>query len=172
MKKVGVTKAKYVEQWIERDLIPGIIRGESLSDTLFPDSARRPYPSFWRCDCRCSGTWCASGRIHPTDRRTGAVACGSDTVKGAAPCIKNAAGILPRKQARRQRLVRPARDEYWSISWKLGAEQDVSEETERRTDRTERWKNKCLYVQNKSKDTCGDNSNIKENESVTAIQNL
>ena len=43
MKKVGVTKAKYVEQWIERDLIPGIIRGESLSDTVFPDSARRPY---------------------------------------------------------------------------------------------------------------------------------
>ena len=41
--KVGVTKAKYVEQWIERDLIPGIIRGESLSDTVFPDSARRPY---------------------------------------------------------------------------------------------------------------------------------
>lgn len=43
MKKVGVTKAKYVERWIEQDLIPGIEKGESLVDTKFPDSARRPY---------------------------------------------------------------------------------------------------------------------------------
>lgn len=43
MSKVGVTKAKYVEHWIELDLIPGIIKGESFTDTKFPDSARRPY---------------------------------------------------------------------------------------------------------------------------------
>ena len=43
MKKVGVTKVKYVERWLEQDLIPGIIKGEPLSDTKFPDSARRPY---------------------------------------------------------------------------------------------------------------------------------
>ena len=41
MKKVGVTKAKYVERWIEQDLIPGIIKGEPLSDTKFQNSARR-----------------------------------------------------------------------------------------------------------------------------------
>lgn len=74
--------------------------------------------------------------------------------------------------SRRQRLVRSARDECGGVSRQFGAEQDAPEETERRTDRTERWKNKCLYVQNESKDTCGDNSNIKEIESVTAIQNL
>lgn len=28
MKKIGVTKAKYVEEWIKRDLIPGITKGE------------------------------------------------------------------------------------------------------------------------------------------------
>ena len=43
MRKVGVTKTKYVERWIERNLIPGIEQGESLADTKFPDSARRPY---------------------------------------------------------------------------------------------------------------------------------
>lgn len=43
MRKVGVTKAKYVERWITQDLIPGIEKGESLVDTKFPDSARRPY---------------------------------------------------------------------------------------------------------------------------------
>ena len=43
MRKVGVTKTKYVERWIEQNLIPGIEPGESLADTKFPDSARRPY---------------------------------------------------------------------------------------------------------------------------------
>ena len=43
MRKVGVTKTKYVERWIERNLIPGIEQGESIADTKFPDSARRPY---------------------------------------------------------------------------------------------------------------------------------
>ena len=43
MRKVGVTKTEYVERWIERKLIPGIEQGESLADTKFPDSARRPY---------------------------------------------------------------------------------------------------------------------------------
>lgn len=43
MRKVGVTKTKYVERWIERNLIPGIEQGESLADTQFPNSARRPY---------------------------------------------------------------------------------------------------------------------------------
>ena len=43
MKKVGVTKVKYVQWWIELDLIPGIVKGDSIADTQFPDSARRPY---------------------------------------------------------------------------------------------------------------------------------
>mgnify|MGYP000970672116 CR=1 FL=1 len=47
MTQVGVTKPKYVQQWIDLDLIPGITRGDSLKDTLFPESARRPYCERW-----------------------------------------------------------------------------------------------------------------------------
>ena len=43
MKKVGVTKVKYVQRWIELDLIPGIINGDDILNAQFPDSARRPY---------------------------------------------------------------------------------------------------------------------------------
>lgn len=43
MKKVGVTKRKYVERWIAQDLIPGVVKGNSFADTQFPNSARRPY---------------------------------------------------------------------------------------------------------------------------------
>ena len=45
MKKVGVTKPRYVQRWIDHDMIPGIIKGDTLDKTLFPDSARRPYCS-------------------------------------------------------------------------------------------------------------------------------
>lgn len=47
MKNTGVTKVKYVERWLENDWIPGVIKGNRVSDTLFPDSARRPYRSRW-----------------------------------------------------------------------------------------------------------------------------
>ncbi len=47
MKKAGVTKKHYVAQWLEEDLIPGVIRGQRLEDTLFPEAARRPYRSRW-----------------------------------------------------------------------------------------------------------------------------
>ena len=43
MKKVDVTKPRYVQRWIDCDLIPGIIKGDTLDKTQFPDSARRPY---------------------------------------------------------------------------------------------------------------------------------
>ena len=68
--------------------------------------------------------------------------------------------------------MRPARDECGGVSRQFGAEQDVSEGTDWRSHRTEKWKNRCVHIQNESKDTHGDNSNIKGNESVTAIQNL
>lgn len=43
MKKVGVTKKKYVLDWINEERIPGI---QKEGDTyLFPNSARRPYRS-------------------------------------------------------------------------------------------------------------------------------
>jgi len=47
MKNTDVTKVKYVEHWLENGWIPGVIKGNSVSDTLFPDSARRPYCSRW-----------------------------------------------------------------------------------------------------------------------------
>ena len=42
-------------------------------------------------DYRCAGAWRASDRIHPPDRRTGTVTCGSDAAKSAAPCDENTA---------------------------------------------------------------------------------
>lgn len=42
-RKVGVTKNTYVQKWIDEGLIPGVKAAPSLEDTLFPDSARRPY---------------------------------------------------------------------------------------------------------------------------------
>ncbi len=47
MNNTGVTKVKYVERWLENGWIPGVIKGNKVSDTLFPDSARRPYSSRW-----------------------------------------------------------------------------------------------------------------------------
>ena len=41
--RCGVTKNKYVEQWISEGLIPGGRSGPSIEDARFPDSARRPY---------------------------------------------------------------------------------------------------------------------------------
>ena len=45
MEKVGVSKRKYVEKWLEAGLIPGAVPGERLEEAQFPDSARRPYRS-------------------------------------------------------------------------------------------------------------------------------
>lgn len=42
-KRAGVTKTKYVAEWIEKGLIPGVIKAPDIENTLFPDSARRPY---------------------------------------------------------------------------------------------------------------------------------
>ena len=50
MKKVGVTKKKYILDWIEKELIPGVQKNDDTY--LFPDSARRPYRS--RCKTNCS----------------------------------------------------------------------------------------------------------------------
>lgn len=47
MKKVGVSKKKYVEKWIENGLIPGVSKDLKTGEWIFPDSARRPYIS--RC---------------------------------------------------------------------------------------------------------------------------
>lgn len=47
MDNTGVTKVKYVERWLENGWIPGVIKGNKVSETLFPDSARRPYSSRW-----------------------------------------------------------------------------------------------------------------------------
>ena len=42
---VGVTKKKYVDDWIDNDLIPGAIRDKEKNTYSFLDSSRRPYRS-------------------------------------------------------------------------------------------------------------------------------
>jgi hypothetical protein len=42
-KRIGVTKTKYVMDWVNQNLIPGVIKAPDVASTLFPDSARRPY---------------------------------------------------------------------------------------------------------------------------------
>ena len=41
MEKTGVTKSKYVKEWIKKNLIPGV--NSEGNEYSFPDSARRPY---------------------------------------------------------------------------------------------------------------------------------
>lgn len=43
MEKTGVTKRKYVEEWLDKDLIPGVGKDPQTGEYIFPDSARRPY---------------------------------------------------------------------------------------------------------------------------------
>lgn len=43
MKNTGVSKRKYVEEWIAQDLIPNVTRDETTGALEIPDSARRPY---------------------------------------------------------------------------------------------------------------------------------
>ena len=43
MKKVNVSKKKYVDNWIDKGLIPGAERDAETNTYRFPDSARRPY---------------------------------------------------------------------------------------------------------------------------------
>lgn len=43
MKKVGVSKRKYVEEWVAQGLIPGVKEDEKTGELFFPPSARRPY---------------------------------------------------------------------------------------------------------------------------------
>lgn len=42
-RNVGVSKNKYVAEWLEKELIPGAKRAPDLENTMFPNSARRPY---------------------------------------------------------------------------------------------------------------------------------
>ena len=99
------------------------------------------------------------------------MACREYTKVCSPECDKNHFRILPCQQANRQRLVRFARDEYRGFPRKLGAESDVSETIDRHTYRTERGKNRCMYIQDKNKDNDGGNGSIRENESVTTVQN-
>ena len=43
MKKTRVTKRKYVDEWLEKDLIPGVSKDSQTGEYIFPNSARRPY---------------------------------------------------------------------------------------------------------------------------------
>lgn len=43
MKKTGVTKKCYVDEWLDDGLIPGAVRNKETNAYSFPDSARRPY---------------------------------------------------------------------------------------------------------------------------------
>ncbi len=54
MKKAGVSKKKYVESWIECNLIPGISKDDETGEWIFPDSARRPYRP--RCSANASAS--------------------------------------------------------------------------------------------------------------------
>lgn len=54
MKKVGVSKKKYVEKWIECDLIPGVIKDDETGEWFLPNSARRPYRSKCRANASAS----------------------------------------------------------------------------------------------------------------------
>lgn len=41
--KCGISSNRYIEDWLEKGLIPGVRSGPSLEDFCFPNSARRPY---------------------------------------------------------------------------------------------------------------------------------
>ena len=112
-----------------------------------------------------------AARTDYPDRTTRAVACRCYAKVCSLECDKNHFQILPCQQANRQRLVRPACDKCGGFPRKLGAESDVSETIDRHTYRTERGKNRCMYVQDKNKDNDGGNGSIRENESVTTVQN-
>ena len=43
MRRTGVTKRKYVENWLEKGLIPGVTTDPVTGEPIFPPSARRPY---------------------------------------------------------------------------------------------------------------------------------
>ena len=43
MKKNNVSKKKYVESWLEDDLIPGVTKDKKTGELFFPQSARRTY---------------------------------------------------------------------------------------------------------------------------------
>jgi len=43
MKYVGVSKKKYVDEWIDLNLIPGAVRDKETNSYSFLDSSRRPY---------------------------------------------------------------------------------------------------------------------------------
>lgn len=68
--------------------------------------------------------------------------------------------------------MHPVCDESGSISWWLGAESDISETLDWLTGGTKRQNNRCMRVRDKNKDNDSGNSSIKENESVTTVQNI
>ena len=63
---------------------------------------------------------------------------------------------------------------HFTIPKKSGKTRDIYEPLPdlKYTNRTERWKNRCMYVQNENKDNYGGNDNAGANESVTIVQNL
>lgn len=58
MEKVHVTREEYVDRWISKKLIPGVIR-IGAGHLLFPNSAKRPYRARCRKDAN-KATLCAS----------------------------------------------------------------------------------------------------------------
>ena len=67
-------------------------------------------------------------------------------------------------------MVCPSCDKCEGFPRYFGAEQNVSETFDRHAYRTERWKNRCVYVQDENKHNDGGNGNIRENGSVVTIQ--
>lgn len=54
MKKVGVSKKRYVEDWVRLGLIPGVTKDENTGELDFPASARRPYRAHCKPDASAS----------------------------------------------------------------------------------------------------------------------
>ena len=59
-------------------------------------------------------------------------------------------------------MVCSACDKYRGIPREFGTQSHVSETIDRHTDRTERWKNRCMYVPDENKDNDDDNGNKKK----------
>ena len=43
MRKTGITKIKYVDRWLDQQLIPGAYLDKEKGEWYIPPSARRPY---------------------------------------------------------------------------------------------------------------------------------
>ena len=54
MAKTGVTKKKYVYDWIEKGLIPGVKQDDNTGEFIFPQSACRPYRPRLRANAKAN----------------------------------------------------------------------------------------------------------------------